>query len=197
MCATARQIPSRYRPCSRRDYLSEGRILGADLHRRFDFNSDHLGRLLIDWSVHDFLRFFIGMVADHGSPTHLARGLRMTGRRAGIALVSPRCRLARVKALSRSRCRPHFTEAIVGKIFFAVGIVTLCDHVLSVGHSDYSGGGLPENILFRAGRLGTMTCGIAKRSHTRKCLRSTKWQQRAGRSCHSCTARRNETMRFE
>ena len=121
--------------------LSEGRILGADLHRRFDFNSDHLGRLLIDWSVHDFLRFFIGMVADHGSPTHLACDLRMTGRRAGIALVSPRCRLARVKALSRSRCQPHFTEAIVRKIFFTVGIVTLCDHVLSVGHSDYSGGG--------------------------------------------------------
>jgi hypothetical protein len=150
LCATARQIPSRYRPCSRRDYLSEGRILGADLHRRFDFNSDHLGRLLIDWSVHDFLRFFIGMVADHGSPTHLACDLRMTGRRAGIALVSPRCRLARVKALSRSRCRPHFTEAIVGKILFAVGIVTLCDHVLSVGHSDYSGGG-PRGKTFSLG----------------------------------------------
>ena len=94
------------------------------------------------------------MVADHGSPTHLAAHDRSE---AGIALVSPRCRLAGVKALSRSRCRPHFTEAIVGKIFFAVGIVTLCDHVLSVGHSDCSGGGLAENILFRAGRLGTMT----------------------------------------
>jgi hypothetical protein len=117
----------------------------------------YLGRLLIDWSVHDFLRFFIGMVADLGSPTHLACGLRMTGRRAGIALVSPRCRLARVRALSRSRCRPHFTEVIVGKIFLAVGIVTLCDHVLSVGHSDYSGGGPRGNILFRAGRLGTLT----------------------------------------
>ena len=149
---------------------------------------------MIDWSVHDFFRFFIGMVADHGSPTHLAAHDRSE---AGIALVSPRCRLAGVKALSRSRCRPHFTEAIVGKIFFAVGIVTLCDHVLSVGHSDCGGGGLAENILFRAGRLGTVTGVIAKRSHTRKCLRSTKWQQRAGRRCHSCTARRNETMQFE
>jgi hypothetical protein len=184
------------KPCSRRNYLSEGRILGADLHRRFDFNSDHLGRLLIDWSVHDFLRFFIGMVADHGSPTHLACGLRMTGRRAGIALVSPRCRLARVRALSRSRCRPHFTEVIVGKIFLAVGIVTLCDHVLSVGHSDYSGGGPRGNILFRAGRLGTLTGVIEAVSH-KKCLRSTKWQQRAGRSCHSCYRTENEPMRFE
>ena len=102
------------------------------------------------------------MVADHGSPTHLAAHDRSE---AGIALVSPRCRLARVKALSRSRCRPHFTEAIVGKIFFAVGIVTLCDHVLSVGHSDYGGGGLAGDILFRAGRLGTVTGVIEAVSH--------------------------------
>jgi hypothetical protein len=77
--------------------------------------------------------------------------------------------------------------------------VTLCDHVLSVGHSDYSRGGLAENILFRAGRLGTVTGVITKRSHTRKCLRSTKWQQRAGRSCHSCyrTEKRTDAVRVE
>jgi len=56
-----------------------------------------------------------------------------------------------------------------------------------------------ENILFRAGRLGTMTGVIAKRSHTRKCLRSTKWQQRARRSCHSWyrTEKRTNAVRVE
>jgi hypothetical protein len=103
--------------------------------------------------------------------------------------------------------RPPFKAGLVKSLSWGKRIIAVpaggvvcgngeTSHRLSSGYSSFTSAspvaGLrgrsmqAENARFiKSASLVTVTGVIAKRPHTRKCLPSTKWQQRVERSCHS------------